>query len=407
MNRSIYRKFISVISSFVIVLQSIFFVGCNHENSKNENLKLGLLSLISTESYNEIYEWNLPPGFSTPVVPQSNPMSQAKVELGKFLFYDTRLSGNQTQSCATCHLQSLGFTDGSIVGIGSTGALHPRNPQPMSNLAYLARFTWMNTNIKTLEQQARLPLFGTTPVELGLDDTEYLNRLKADIRYVSLFQKAFKNMAESITEQNIRFALASFQRSLISGNSPFDQYFYQKNSSALTSSEINGMNIFNGEKAKCSKCHSGFNFTDSTSNSSSSIDFYHDNGNKSTIEYNALPLDKRGLFELTEKSSDIGKFRTPSLRNIALTYPYMHDGSFHCDSNLRPTPGVYSEACARNALEKVINHYMTGGSLPSNKNINLIRQFSLSSTEKQDLINFLMSLTDQEFRKNPKFSNPF
>jgi cytochrome c peroxidase len=166
-NRRIYRNFISVISYLVIVFQFILLVGCNHENSKNENLKLGLLSLISTESYNEIYDWNLPAGFPTPAVPQSNPMSQAKVELGKFLFYDTRLSGNQTQSCATCHLQSLGFSDGSIVGIGSTGAVHPRNPQPLSNLAYLSRFTWMNTNIKTLEQQARSATFWNHSSRVG------------------------------------------------------------------------------------------------------------------------------------------------------------------------------------------------------------------------------------------------
>jgi len=412
MNRLRYfigNKTIAVISNLVFVIYISTFVSCNHEKPSDENLKLGLLSLISTDSNIEAYDWNLPTGFPVPVVPNSNPMSQAKVELGRFLFYDTKLSGNQTQSCASCHLQSLGFTDGNTVGIGSTGALHPRNPQALSNMAYLSRYTWMNSNLRTLEQQARLPLFGTTPVELGLDDTEYLNRIKRDTRYLPLFQKAFRNSLEAISEQNIRFAISSFQRSLISGNSSYDKYYYQGNSTAMTSSMLSGMNIFNGEVAKCSKCHTGFNFTDSTTSidSRSNNAVYHDNGNKSTTEYNSLELDKRGLVELTEKPTDTGKFRTPSLRNIALTYPYMHDGSFHCDLNLRPNSKTYSEACAINALEKVIDHYMSGGKTPSNKNTNLIRPFSLTNIEKQDLINFLLSLTDQEFISNPKFSNPF
>jgi len=416
-SKPIYNKVIEIYSKSYLVVVSTFYlflsygilVGCTHEKPQTENVKLGLLLLSTMSPTEEIYEWNLPPGFPIPLVPSSNPMSEAKVNLGRFLFYEPKLSGNQTQSCASCHLQSIGFTDGNSVSIGSTGVSHPRNSQPLSNMVYLPRYTWMNNNLKTLEQQSRIPLFGTTPVEMGLDDKDFLERFKRDPRYQSLFQKAFKNSNEPISEQNIRFALSTFQRSLISGNSAYDKYYYQNIPSALTTSMVNGMKIFNGDVAKCSKCHSGFNFTDSTisTESSNNKGIYHDNGNKSTTEYDSLDLDKRGLVELTENPSDTGKFKTPSLRNIALTYPYMHDGSIHCDANLRPTPGVYSLGCATNALGKVIDHYRSGGKTPSNKDSNLIRPFSLTSQEKQDLINFLVSLTDYEFISNPKHSNPF
>ena len=404
----LYNYIIKKISGILVLAFLINFSGCNHDKNSNSSNKILLLSLLSLEkSVN--FNWNLPVGFPVPKVPSTNPMSESKVELGKFLFYDKRLSGNFTQSCATCHLQSLAFSDGGTVGIGSTGISHPRNSQGLTNTAYMSRLTWMNSNLKTLEQQVRLPLFGTTPVELGLGETDYIERIKADSKYLDLFNKAFGGGIENINEQNIRYSLSSFVRILISGNSPYDKYFFQNQEGNLSESQKNGLFLFNSKITNCSKCHTDFNFSDSTSFEGSNIDIgkYHDNGIKSTLDYNNLPLNERGLFELTEKSGDIGKFRTPSLRNIALTYPYMHDGSIHCDLSLRPAIGIYSEACARDALGKVINHYMSGGKNPSNKETNLIKPFSLTANEKEDLINFLLSLTDLEFITNQKISNPF
>ncbi len=356
------------------------------------------------------YKWSLPAGFPTPVVPSENPMSQEKVDLGRFLFYDKKLSGNEQQACGSCHLQRLAFTDGRAVGVGSTGESHPRNSQGLANVAYFTKLTWNNPNMNTLEVQSRAPLFGTTPIELGLTNDDYLQKLKSDSRYKQLFEKAFGAGDDKFTEQNVRFAIASFQRTMISGNSPFDKYAYQNQKTALTASQIRGMNIFNGEIAECFHCHGGVMFADSIQHTNTSTQeiFYHDNANKSTTEYQALSDNQKGLYELTLKSSDIGKFRAPSLRNIALTYPYMHDGSFDCSPANKPADRTqYSDACATEALGKVIDHYMSGGKNPSNKDTTFIRPFSLTSQEKTDLINFLKSLTDETFLTNTSLSNPF
>lgn len=393
-----------------------YFASCKNEN-KDNNLFLALFLLSNSGNQ---YQWNLPPGFPIPNVPTENPMSQAKVNLGRFLFYDKNLSSNQMQSCSSCHRQSLAFSDGRTVGIGSTGELHPRNPQHLSNVAYHPALTWNNPLMKNLEIQARTPLFGENPIELGLSNDSYLERFRSNSSYRELFFKAYGGGMENINEQNIRFALASFQRTLISGNSSYDKYVYQNQANAMSASAIRGMEIFNGETAECFHCHGGFNFTDTTSHTGIKNPeiIFNDNGNKSLSNcqnpptgfscptpYSSLSDNKKGLFELSGRSSDIGKFRAPSLRNIALTFPYMHDGSFQCDNP--PTAGTYSETCARNALGKVIDHYMRGGLSPSNKDTTLIRGFTLTAQEKTDLIEFLLSLTDQEFISNSDFSKPF
>ena len=389
----------------------IFFLFCtiilSNCKTKAEDNKLLLMALAL--SNNTGYIWNLPPGFPTPNVPADNPMTVEKVKLGRFLFYDKNLSENRTQSCSGCHLQRLAFSDGKEVGIGSTGQSHPRNSQHLSNVAYHPVLTWSDPTQITLELQSITPLFGTSPIELGLTGTTYLERLKQNLIYRELFSNAYGAGLDKITEQNVRFALASFQRTLISGNSPFDKVVYQYQSSAMTASAKRGMAIFNGEVAECFHCHGGFNFTDTASHTNvKNADItYNDNGFKSLNTYSTLTDNKKGLFSITGKTTDIGKFRAPSLRNVALTFPYMHDGSIHCDANLKPNPGVYSEDCAKNALGKVIEHYKAGGLTPSNKDTTLIRGFTLTQTEKDDLINFLLSLTDQEFISNKELSNPF
>jgi cytochrome c peroxidase len=392
----------------LLILLVLAFFACETKKAENRTQLLALAALASSNSSG--YKWNLPPGFPTPISPAENPMSVEKVELGRFLFYEKKLSANETQSCGSCHLQSLAFTDGKPVGIGSTGEAHPRNAQGLGNVAYFTKLTWSNPNMNTLEVQSRAPLFGINPIELGLTNDDYLQKLKADSRYKELFAKAFGSGDDKINEQNVRFAIASFQRTMISGNSPYDKFTYQNQKTALTASQIRGMNIFNGEVAECFHCHGNIFFADSVShsNSGSKEIFYHDNGIKSTTEYNSLPDNQKGLYELTLKTSDIGKFRAPSLRNVALTYPYMHDGSIDCSPANKPSDLTqYSDACATEALGKVIDHYMSGGKNPSNKDTTFIRPFSLTSQEKTDLINFLKALTDEDFIKNPSLSNPF
>jgi cytochrome c peroxidase len=385
----------------VIIILILNFLSCSSKK-KNDNSILAFLILDSL-----VFKWNLPPGFPTPSVPSDNPMTNEKVELGRFLFYDTKLSENQTQSCSSCHMQSLAFTDGTSRGIGSTGELHPRSPMALANVVYFPRLTWNHPSLNNLETQAITPMFGTSPIEMGLLDESYLNRLKSSSIYINLFQKAFGT--DSITSINVRKALSSFQRTFISGSSAFDYYVYRNDSSKMSASARRGMNLFNGEKAECFHCHGGFLFTDTIThgNNTNPEIIFNDNGIKSTTEYLALSENQRGLYEFTKSNSDIGKFRAPSLRNIALTYPYMHDGSIDCDSNLKPATKVYSEDCAKNALGKVISHYQSGGKSPSNKNSTLIRPFNLTPTEKEDLIQFLLSLTDQDILTKNSLASPF
>lgn len=378
---------------------------CNGKKSKSSNDIIMLLGLVSSPE--ESYQWNLPQGFPYPLVPKENPMSSAKVDLGRFLFYEKKLSGSENQSCGSCHIQELAFSEDKARSIGSTGELHPRNSQPLANSAYYTRLTWMNTNIFTLESQARLPLFGTTPIELGLADIPFESRLRDNSQYKNLFKRAFPKDSDPFTEQNIRFSLSSFIRSIISGNSAFDRY-QNGDTKALTPSQIRGKDLFFSNTTNCSKCHSGFNFSDSTTATSNIQKYanYHDNAHRSTSDYLKLKETETGLYELTKNPNDIGKFRTPSLRNIARTYPYMHDGFFDCDSQWKGSNGKYSRECAENALGKIIDHYSSGGFSNSNKDNKLIRKFGLTSEEKGDLIQFLFSLTDEEMIQNPSFSNP-
>ncbi|MCA9608695.1 MAG: di-heme enzyme, partial [Myxococcales bacterium] len=168
------------------------------------------------------WEWELPPGFPEPRVPEDNPMSRAKVELGRFLFYDTRLSNNQTQSCGTCHLQALAFTDGLARAMGSEGATHPRSSMALANVAYQATLTWANPVVRQLSDQALLPIFGTTPiVELGMEGREdvLLQRLRDDPGYPDMFAEAFPDDPDPISVRNVVYAIATFERAMISGDS--------------------------------------------------------------------------------------------------------------------------------------------------------------------------------------------
>lgn len=396
-----------------------FFLPGNEAGNNNSTL---LLAAFAARGGSD-WVWDLPPGFPTPSVPSINPMSQAKVDLGRHLFYEKRLSGNETMACASCHFQSLAFSDGKDFPKGITNEVHPRNSQHLSNVAYLPRLTWNNPNMANLEIQSRVPLFGDSPIELGLSDSAFLTKLRNDPLYKNLFVRAFGNDSDAVNEQNIRFALASFQRSLISGRSIFDK-LSNRVATGLTVEEIQSINrgnqIFNSEDAECFHCHGGFNFTDTNLHSGLvTPEFaYHNNGTHTKSYYDSLldingDLDphKQGLFEITLNEADQGKFRAPSLRNVGVTFPYMHDGSIKCDIIYDPniTAGATNEDCARNALGKVIDQYTNGGVAPVHPSVDtaLIRPFSLTPQQKTDMINFLMSLTDKEFLENPKFSNPF
>ncbi|MCU0617322.1 MAG: di-heme enzyme [Gemmatimonadaceae bacterium] len=359
--------------------------------------------LFSPAAGRSSFDWQLPPGFPTPVVPADNPMSAAKVDLGRHLFYDRRLSGNGTQSCASCHLQSRAFTDGRVVGIGSTGERHPRNSMSIANVGYASVLNWGNPNLASLEQQALLPMFGESPVELGLAgmENELLARLQADSVYGRLFRSAFPERPSPVSVETITKALASFQRSLISGDSPYDRYKFRNDRTAMSASALRGEALFFSEETECFHCHAGVMFSASTEYVGKAFreQEYFNNGLYNVGGTGAYPADNTGLKEFTGLAADMGSHKAPTLRNIAVTAPYMHDGSIA-------------------TLGEVIDHYARGGrliregphagdgALSPFKN-GFVKGFTITPQEKADLIAFLESLTDSTLLTSPRFANPW
>src|ERR1700733_3803767 len=186
---------------------------------------LFLSTVAGPRAFSADYQWNLPKGFPKPYVPAENPMAEAKVELGRYLFYDTRMSVNGKQSCASCHKQELAFTDGRAVAVGATGESHSRGAMSLVNVAWSAALTWSNPQMRSLEQQALVPMFGEHPVELGLREGDrFLPMLRSDPQYRALFERAFPGEIDPFTVCNVTKALASFERSTISARSPYDRY---------------------------------------------------------------------------------------------------------------------------------------------------------------------------------------
>jgi cytochrome c peroxidase len=348
------------------------------------------------------FTFDIPPGFPQPPVPADNPMSAAKVELGRHLFYDTRLSANETMSCASCHRQELAFTDGLAVSIGSTGENTPRGSMMLANVAYSSSFTWANPLLLTLERQALVPMFGTTPIELGLTSNDvFESKLRAVPTYQRLFADAYPDEAEPITVEHVVQALASFQRTLISGNSPFDRYLYRKDAEALSPEAIRGYELFSSEELECFHCHAGFNLSDHvTWEGKPFIDrLYHNTGLYNIDGKGAYPEPNTGVMSVTGDPADMGRFRAPSLRNIAVTAPYMHDGSMA-------------------TLSEVLDHYAAGGRTiasgpyagdgsKSPLRSSMMIGFTLSERDRADVLAFLDALTDETFLTDPRFSNPW
>ena len=351
----------------------------------------------------DTFDWNLPEGMVPPLVPADNPISDAKVQLGRHLFYDKRLSANDSVSCASCHEQSKAFTDGKVGSVGLFGDITPRNSMNLTNVAYNQNFTWANPLNTQLEHQARGPLFGETPAEMGLTGVEdkALAKLKADSKYQTLFAEAFPGDANAFNMVNVINAISSFERVLISFNSPYDKYLRGERDNGFGASEKRGMTLFFSEKTECFHCHGGFNFTDSSvhENSAAPAKRFHNTGLYNVDGMGAYPKSDRGLYDMTSHKDDMGKFKAPTLRNIAVTGPFMHDGSIE-------------------TLEGVLQHYINGGTdIREGKNkgfgsaspfkSEFVPGLTLTEQEKADLMAFLHSLTDEEFLTDPAFSDPW
>jgi cytochrome c peroxidase len=317
-------------------------------------------------------------------------MSAAKVALGRRLFFENRLSSSGRYSCASCHRPQLAFTDGRAHAQGATGERVRRGAMSLTNVAYNPAFTWSSDKVRSLEAQMRQPLFNEHPVEMGLerDGRTAVNALSADASYGAQFAAAFPRDPEPLSMRHIILAIASFERSLISGRSPFDRYVFDDDRTALSESAKRGMALFYSTRVGCAQCHSGINFTGAIvyEGHSEARALFANTGLYDLDGRGAYPASDRGLIEVTHRAADMGKFKVPTLRNVALTAPYMHDGSL-------PT------------LDAVLDHYVRGGHKNALQD-RRVRPFILSQAERVDLLAFLASLTDREFVENPGFSDP-
>jgi cytochrome c peroxidase len=364
-------------------------------------LLCAVLLLVSTAlplpgQSGSVYNWDLPPRVAPPRVPVDKPMTPVRVELGRRLFYDARLSGNGTQSCATCHAQSLAFTDGRPRGLGSTGAEHPRSPMSLVNVAYRDTLTWAHPSLQSLEQQTLVPMLGTAPVELGLQGHEarVYRTFASDPAYRPLFAAAFPGEGSPVTTTNIATALSAFERSIVSFRSPFDRYRELEDASGMSEAALRGSVLFfSNRKARCISCHRGLNLDAGSKTVASPpeevpVFTFHNTGLYNLAGPMSYPPDNLGLYVHTNKVDDVGKFRVPTLRNIAVTAPYMHDGSIA-------------------TLAGVLEHYVAGGRTPNPNRSTGLAPLTLTADERRDLIAFLESLTDQELLHDQRWSNPW
>lgn len=312
-------------------------------------------------------------------IPADNPTTVEGVYLGRKLFYEKKLSANNTLSCASCHEQAKAFTDGKTVSIGVDGKTTGRNAMALVNLLWNRKFFW-DGRVEGLEAQAVFPI--TNPHEMGQSLAESVRKLKADTVYFGLFRKAFGDT--NISSDRIVKAIAQFERTLISANSPYDRYL--QNEYRPNALEIEGMALFanmprpdkNIRGADCAHCHGGVK---------TYMELFHNNG------LDRISADK-GRQEVTGMQTDHGRFKIPTLRNIALTAPYMHDGRF---ATLEQVLDHYSEHLQTANLSSFLKDV-------SNKKGAVGLQ--LSAHEKKAVIAFLNMLTDSSFIYNPAFSDP-
>lgn len=328
------------------------------------------------------YTLDIPAFLGSPIIPIDNPLTEEGIMLGRMLFFDPILSADSSMSCFSCHLPERAFTDGLAKSVGIQGIATRRSSMSLVNLALLEDDLFWDGSSASLEDQALLPIEAHDELNDSWENVEEKLRRHSD--YPRLFRAAFGiEYTSEITRELATKSLAQFQRTIISANSKYDQVVWLNDlSQEFTEEEQLGLELFEVETAitlehpGCTHCHSGPNLTDNK---------FHNNGLDDVATLNDFTdLGRGGISGVPFEN---GTFRTPTLRNIALTAPYMHDGRF-------------------NTLEEVLDHYAQGGHGVENENSN-IRPFALSEEEKQALIAFLHTLTDTISLNKPALQNPF
>jgi len=280
--------------------------GCTEKNAINYNINAiiddGSCNYFSTTPY----EITIPEGFPNMTIPENNPITVEGVILGEKLFNDPILSANNNQACINCHQKAFSFSDPNQFSTGVDNIKGTRNASALINLGWNKKFNW-DGSVSSLEEQAFEPV--TNPIEMHNTWENVANKLNSHEEYPNLFKAAFN--IEYIDSTYVVMAIAQFERTLISVNSKFDKYL--RGEAQLTPSEFNGYAIFNSEKGDCFHCHGSQMFMDNS---------FHNNG------LDNEPFTDQGLGRVTGNASDNGKFKTPSLRNIEFSAPYMHDGRF-------------------------------------------------------------------------------
>jgi cytochrome c peroxidase len=311
-----------------------------------------LLSFGLGMKKSEIFRFKTPKHFPKMIIPEGNEITKARVILGRKLFFDKRLSIDETISCNTCHKPRLAFADNVAVTPGVEGRIGTRNAPTLTNVGFNPRYLF-DGFLETLEKQAIVPI--EEHAEMAFNIVEVAKRLSQDPVYQKMAQKAYRREMDPFV---ITRALSTFQRTLISSESPYDLSLRMKY--VLGASEERGRKLF-FKQLHCTKCHNGFNFTDFSTQNNGLYEVYADSGR----------------MRVSKLESDRDRFKVPTLRNIGLTAPYMHDGSLK-------------------TLEEVIRHYESGGKANKNKSQHLL-PFQLTNEERQSLIDFLNTLTDYKF----------
>ncbi|MBX3101485.1 MAG: cytochrome-c peroxidase [Bacteroidetes bacterium] len=328
--------------------------GCRHD-----------IPVFPAEQAAQPYLLEQPPHFPQARIPQDNVLTEARVALGRRLFFDPILSRDRTVSCGSCHHPDKAFTDGRPLSMGIDGQVTSRNAIGLFNAAFSPqRFNWDGL-VPSLELQVFVPIEAHNEMDLPIPQAT--ERLRNHPEYPALFQAAYQRQPDTYS---LTRALAAYQRTLVSAGSRYDDYRRTGNADFLSDAELRGMALFFSERGECFHCHNGELFRDG--------DFH----NTGIHPDNPDP----GLAAFTGRAQDQGKFHTPSLRNLRFTAPYMHDGSFA-------------------TLQEVIEHYNKGGLPNPNRSIQ-IKPLNLTPQEKQDLVAFLLALSDEEFIESHKNDGP-